>query len=363
MKPVFVKGVTNTPGNTSLVSDIEKILLQTTDNLAWLKKGDIVLLKPALNSPDPYPSTTHPLALEVTARVLSEHGADVVIGDQSGMGHVVHGPAGVVRGNTFDNYRQSGMAGMNSTPFVRFEAEGWDEGFFHYSSKKTKSWKQGFFITSWIKKADHIISLPRISTHAQAGVTLGMKIMVGLLREDSRLEFHANGPYNGTIVRYSKGSSLLSRDDGSGTFFEKIVEISDAIKAKLRLTLFVGTEAQVTFGPDRYAYRIGHFGIGEAYRVRLKPALVFASADQVAAEAVAFALLKDLKRTNPVTARIKEKILLLQNRYSRDVVDVRVRDHPFIRHGIDIGLGTMPGEIVFTDVPDPVQDHLKEYLV
>ena len=44
-------------------------------------------------------------------------------------------------------------------------------------------------------------------------------------------------------------------------------------------------------------------------------------------------------------------------------MDVRVRDHPFIRHGIDIGLGTMPGEIVFTDVPDPVHDHLKEYLV
>ena len=363
MKPVFVKGITNTPSGSSLVSDIEEILLQATDNLAWLKKGDIVLLKPALNSPDPYPSTTHPLALEVTARVLSEHGADVVIGDQSGMEHVVHGPAGVVRGNTCDNYRHSGMAGLNSTPFVRFEGEGWDEGFSHYSSANTKSWKQGFFIASWIKKADHIISLPRISTHAQAGVTLGMKIMVGLLREDSRLVFHANGPYNGTIVRYSKGSDLLSHDDGSGTFFEKIVEISDAVKEKLRLTLFVGTEAQATFGPDRYAYRMGNLGMGEAYRVRLNPALVFASADQVAAEAFAFALLKDLKRTVPVTAQFKEKILLFQNRFIRDVMDVRVRDHPFIRHGIDIGLGTMPGEIVFSDVPDRFQDRIRKYLV
>ena len=30
-------------------------------------------------------------------------------------------------------------------------------------------------------------------THSQAGATLGFKIMVGLLREDSRMEFHANG--------------------------------------------------------------------------------------------------------------------------------------------------------------------------
>jgi uncharacterized protein (DUF362 family) len=136
MKPVFEKGVTETLGSTSLVSDIEKILLQATDNLAWLKDGDVVLLKPALNSPDPYPSTTHPLALEVIAQVLSDHGADVVIGDQSGMEHVVHGPTGIVRGNTQDNYRHSGMAGMNTTPFVRFETEGWNEGFFYYFMDK-----------------------------------------------------------------------------------------------------------------------------------------------------------------------------------------------------------------------------------
>jgi uncharacterized protein (DUF362 family) len=363
MKPVFVRGVTEGKGSTSIESGIEKVLLQATDNLAWLRKGDVVLVKPALNSGDPYPSTTHPLALEVTARVLSDNGAEVVIGDQSGMGQVVHGPAGIVRGNTQDNYQRSGMARGNRTTFVRFEGEGWDEGFFHYASPRTKSWKQGFFITSWIQKADHIISLPRISTHAQAGITLGMKIMVGLLREDSRLEFHANGPYNGAIVRYSKGSNLPSEDDGSGTFFEKIVEISDAIKEKLRLTLFAGTEAQVTFGPDQYAYRIGSLGIGKAYRVKPEPALVFASTDQVAAEALAFALLKDLKKSVPFVPRYKEKMLLFQNRFIRDVMDVRVRNHPFIRHAEDIGLGSMPGEIIFTDVPASVQERISRYLV
>jgi hypothetical protein len=59
---------------------------------------DIVLLKPALNSGDPYPSTTHPLALEVTSRLLADRVATVVIGDQSGIGHVLHHPGGVIRG-------------------------------------------------------------------------------------------------------------------------------------------------------------------------------------------------------------------------------------------------------------------------
>jgi uncharacterized protein (DUF362 family) len=145
MKPVFVNGVAAGTGGRPLESCIEDVLLKATDNFSRFRTGDIVLLKPVLNSGDPYPSTTHPLALEVTARVLAEHGVKVVIGDQSGMEHVVHGPEGIVRGNTYENYLHSGMAHGNSTRFVRFEDEGWEDGFIHYSSPKTASWKNGFF--------------------------------------------------------------------------------------------------------------------------------------------------------------------------------------------------------------------------
>ena len=130
--------------------------------------------------------------------------------------------------------------------FIGFEDSGVDEGFFHHRSAHTGSWKDGYFITSWVKKADHIISLPRISTHSMAGATLGFKNMVGMLREDSRMEFHANGPMNRLFSGPRKGSNLLSSDDGSNTFFEKIVEIGDAVRNRLRLTLFLATEVQVT---------------------------------------------------------------------------------------------------------------------
>jgi len=159
MKPVYVTGI---PGSSdqAIRDTLHDFILKSTNSLNWLYRGDIVLLKPALNSGDPYPSTTHPLALEVTSHLLADHGATIVIGDQFGIGHVLHYPGGVIRGKTRDNYIQSGMAHGNSTRFVSFEEKGWDQGFFQYSSPKTRSWKDGFYITNWVMKADHIIASP-----------------------------------------------------------------------------------------------------------------------------------------------------------------------------------------------------------
>ena len=87
MKPVYVQGLSHGGDTAALSAAIGEVFLKTTDNLSRLSEGDTVLLKPALNSPDRYPSTTHPLAVSVTASLLAEKGADIVIGDQSGIGH------------------------------------------------------------------------------------------------------------------------------------------------------------------------------------------------------------------------------------------------------------------------------------
>jgi len=362
MKPVYVKGLPPIPDSGVISSAIRNVILKATDNLSWLSAGETVLLKPALNSPDPYPATTHPLAISVTAELLAERGVKVVIGDQSGIEHVLHHPGGVICGSSFENYAKSGMGDHNDSRFVGFEDGGWDEGFFHHRSACTTSWRDGFYITSWVKKADHIISLPRVSTHSQAGATLGLKIMVGLLREDSRMEFHANGPFNRFITRAAKGSTLASEDDGRGKFFEKIVEISDAIRDKLRLTLFLATEVQATFGPDRYGTRMGPIGLGRSYVVRPEPGLVFGSEDQIATEAMAIAVLKDAKRSLPLLPRYVQSVGLFRNPYVQGFDLMGVRDHPYIQQGIKIGLGEMPEETVYKDVPKQVQQRLNDLL-
>lgn len=362
MKPVFVNGVIPDPQGNLLATCIRDIFLTATEDLSWLDEGDVVLLKPALNSPDPYPSTTHPLAIRVVTELLEERGAKVVIGDQSGIEHVLHHPKGVIRGSSRNNFIHSGMGEKDNARFVSFEDGGWDEGFYRYQSPDTPSWPDGFFITQWAKKADHIISVPRISTHSQAGASLGFKCMMGMLREDSRMEFHANGPYNNFITAAAKGSTLASRDDGSGTFFEKIVEISDALKDKLRLTLFVATKAQATFGPDRFGIQLGPIGLGRAHIMNPQPGLVFASVDPVAAEAFALSLLIDLKISVPFFPRLCERIILHQNRNVQDFATIPVRDHPYIRHAMMMGLGELPNEIIFKDVPNTVQEKMGRFL-
>ena len=219
MKPVFVNGVKSDHSNDPLATCIRNTFLAATNNCSWLHEGDIVLLKPALNSPDPYPSTTHPLAIKVVAEMLVERGVNVVIGDQSGIEHVLHYPGGVLRGSSRVNYTHSGMGPADYPRFVSFEEGGGDKGFYHHQSPCTLSWQSGFFITRWAQQADHIICLPRVSTHSQAGATLGLKCMVGMLREDSRMEFHANGPYNNFITGAAKGCSLVTADDGYRDIF------------------------------------------------------------------------------------------------------------------------------------------------
>jgi len=268
----------------------------------------------------------------------------------------------VIRGSSRENYARSGMGRRDDPRFVSFEDGGWDEGFFHYNSAYTKSWQDGFFITTWAQKADHIICLPRVSSHSQTGATLGFKCMVGMLREDSRMEFHANGPYNNFITSAAKGSTLTVKDDGTGTFFEKIVEIGDAVRDKLRLTLFVATRAQATFGPDQCGIRLGPVGFGRAYVAVPEPGLVFASSDPVAAEAFAFALLKDLKQSLPFISRLAERVFLYQNRNVQDISTIPVREHPFIRHASAIGLGEIPGDILFESVPENVQERILTFL-
>ena len=359
---VFVEGIEHKNHNSSLKAAIKDVFLKSTNNLEWLSKGDLVLLKPALNSDDPYPSTTHPFAISVISKILSEEGAHVLVGDQSGLGHVVQDTIGVIRGHTRDNYVKSGMGKEEDNNFVSFESKGWNKGFIHHHSNCTPSWPNGFYATKCIEKADHIISLPRLSTHSQAGVTLGFKNMVGILRDDSRLDFHANGPFNNFIKREARGSTLKSIDDGSGTFIEKIVEISDVIREKLRTTLFVATKAQATFGPNQSEFELGKIEIAKANIVNLNPEMVFASMDQVAVEAFAFALIKDLRNNLPLLSKMFSNLILSSNKLIAQVDGIPVVKQTFIQHAIDIGLGNMPDQIIYKDIPTALQKRLAKYL-
>lgn len=350
MGKVFIRGIENDVDEVAQIAIIKEAFYEATNHLSWLRKGDLVLLKPALNSPNGYPSTTDPLAIKAVREVIEKKGGRVVIGDQSGIGHVLQGERGVVRGSTRDCYKKSGMAKSGGN-FVAFEEEDWNDRFYKFQNEETHSWPNGFWMTKWVKEADHIVNVPRISSHVQAGVTLGFKNLVGLLREDSRVEFHSTGPFYFSIRGSSKGSGIPTNFEARGRFIEKIVEINSAVREKIRSTVFMGTKVLATIGPD--------FG----YIVQPDPGLLIISSDQVAAEAAAIAFLTYIYRTIPLGEKIKQKAVVMGNGQIYELGRKKVWEHPFIKHAMELGWGEVGPLIEYVDVPEEMSMGLDELLV
>jgi uncharacterized protein (DUF362 family) len=349
MKKVFVRGVEKGSDEETLEKKIIETFLEASDKLSWLSKGETVLLKPALNSGNSYPATTHPAVIRVIKKEIEDRGGKVIVGDQSGIGWVLQGERGVVRGSSVDCFVRSGMAECGAY-LTAFEEGDWDDSFTHFESGETKSWPDGFFVTDWIGKVDHIISLPRIATHGQAGATLGFKNMVGILREDSRVRFHSYGPYYFAISKSAKGSGIKTNYKEKGDYFGMITEISAAVREKLRLTMFVGTKVITTFGPDMGSQAEPEVG------------LLIASDDQLGAEVMALAFLKNQFKGVSPKDRLIQKVLMKMNGRIGDLLTGSVWTNPVVKHALGLGWGDRKYDYNWRDVPVMMREELLEWL-
>jgi len=232
-------------------------VVDAATDFAWLAPGDRVLVKVASNSGSRFPATSSPAALFALARLLYARGAGTVwVGDQAGV-HLVHHTRNERKGSTRALMQQNGLwqaaAAAGAVPLA-FEEAGYDA----YLAERVPGgghWRDEVWIARAAAEADHVVYLPRVSHHTLAFATLGLKLGVGWLREDSRLELH--------------------RDADS--FAEKFAQVNrlPAIADRLRLVVTDATAVQTTFGPD--------FG----YVARPAAGLVLASTDLVAHEFVA----------------------------------------------------------------------------
>jgi uncharacterized protein (DUF362 family) len=227
---VALAGVPRTAPIGALGTAIREAALAASD-FSWLRPGDKVLLKVVCNSPNPYPATTHPVAVTVMADMLRERGATVYVGDQSGV-QFVHYTRQSQRGSTRANFKNNGIepaALRGGATVACFEEAGYD-AYFAAEPPAGSHFKREIFLPNIAREVDHIIYLPRVSKHVLAGSTLGLKGAVGWMREDSRLELHRDG----------------------ATFLEKCADINGSreIRERLRLVLSVGTQVQTSFGPD-----------------------------------------------------------------------------------------------------------------
>ena len=210
---------------------LAKKMVEAATDFSWLSRGDRVLVKLALNSGNPYPRTTDPWLLDSMLKMLREKGAKVLVGDSGGCGNVRWAPS-EKRGATRGLAEKAGLLPViiqNGAVPVFFEEQEYDS-FLETLPLGAHHWKKPMRITSAVEEADHIIYLPRISSHILADFTAGLKIGVGFLREDSRLALHESG-------------------GDYAPMFEEVNHVPE-IGPKVRLVVSSGRMIPTLIGPD-----------------------------------------------------------------------------------------------------------------
>lgn len=240
--------------------------VEAATDFSWLSPGDRVLIKVALNSPNPFPATTDPWSLQALVRLLKEKGAGTVYaGDQSGMGSVYVGKDRT-RGSSRACADRAGLLAAimeSGAEPVFFDELGYD-AFIQAPLDGDHHWPEPPWIPAFVEQVDHIVYLARVSAHAMADATLGLKLSVGWLRDDSRFVFHKGGA--GFCAMYAQVNQVAP------------------IASRLRLVVSSGREVLSTIGPD----------IGAV--ARPDQGLVLASEDLLAHELLAYAWLRHARQ-------------------------------------------------------------------
>ncbi len=265
--PVYISAAQN-PTDKAMEETVSSTVEAATD-FQWLKKGQTVFIKPVLNSGNPYPATTSPVALAAMIRLLKRKGAGrVIVGDMSGIEHLKFFKDKTT-GSSRKLIQASGMltavTEAGGEPYF-FEEAGWDS-FYEDTTDKPGLWKKSMMMPSILKEADHIVLMPRCSRHILAGSSLGLKAVVGYWRTDTRFEYHYN----------AKSLHELTAEGNRAT----------TLLQKQRLVVSTGDKLLSTVGPD------------DGYIQTPDEALVIVSESVVAHDMVSLAWLLHNRKTLP----------------------------------------------------------------
>jgi len=234
-------------------------------DFSWLKSGDTVLIKVAVNSYFPHPMTTSPAGVSAMVAELKARGAGrVIVADQSGVEHVRASSRGR-HAATREMFERSGLVSVEPSAELHFfDDQPYDSGYFPATLPANHSWPRGMYLPSIVKSVDHIVYMPRIGAHVLAGNTMGQKMAIGWLRDDSRHDLH----------------------NDAEQFYEKYVEINhtEEIRSRLRLVVTVSEQVLLHGGPD----------VGTPYT--MSPVLVHASTSLVNHDALGTSILSTLNQ-------------------------------------------------------------------
>lgn len=223
--------------------------------LSFIEPGDTVLVKPNVNSYDPYPGTTNPEVVGEVVRMVKEAGAKrVIVADRSGPGWY---------SDTMYNMEKVGIAQAAreaGAEVVALEKEEW----IRVQPKGAKYWKRGFRIPKLVEEVDHIINVPVAKTHRGATFSMSLKNFVGLISRHDRNLMHLSKHWK-----------------------EMIAELNLAFEPKLNV--MDASKVFVSGGP----------AVGKTE----SPGIIIASSDRIATDLTGLNLLKILGTTPQIQSQ------------------------------------------------------------
>ncbi|MBM4356154.1 MAG: DUF362 domain-containing protein, partial [Deltaproteobacteria bacterium] len=162
------------PGAAGSVQEGVTELLSTLD-WSWLTPGDRVFVKLSCNSGNLHPAVTSPVAVRAVCQELLSRGAgEVLAGDQAGIASVRLDMNGKLTGSTRGLMEKNGLLAAieesGATPWC-FEEHGHQQGFFAagMAGVPGSHWSDGPWVASVLEEVDHVVTLPRLSSHLIGG--------------------------------------------------------------------------------------------------------------------------------------------------------------------------------------------------
>lgn len=252
---------------------------------AFVRPGERLLLKPNILTAKPpeAAATTHPHVVEAAIRLVKEAGATPVVGDSPGLGSAVKcaeksGILDVCRrqGVEFVDFKDVRLVDNPGGTFRRFE------------------------VAAEALLVDGIINLPKLKTHAQLYLTLGVKNMFGCVPGKRKPQWH------------------LTAGVDSMYFANMLLDLYLFLKP--RLTVMDGIVAMEGNGPGSGNPR----QLGLVFAAANAVALDTAAVDVLGADAEKLPILK-AARVRGIKGSRSEDVVTLGEKIN----DVRVRDFCF----------------------------------
>jgi len=145
----------------------------------FIKKGEVVLLKPNFNTADPFPADTDPEFLKAVVELVYDFGAKLVmIGESSTMS--LNTRKVMEKLGIFD------LLNMEKSPRIYvFEEWGWVK-----KEIRNGKYLKSVSIPKILERADKLILLPCLKTHSYSQFTGSLKLAVGFMKPVQRVRLH-----------------------------------------------------------------------------------------------------------------------------------------------------------------------------